>query len=104
MPASEAMPAYWRNLATAQAGSRVAEGDERSELALDAADSREIRFDSRFRFARFSRFANTVRVPGSGGLPVRDPPARERRASGTDRAATHAARGTPTALRAAFLR
>jgi hypothetical protein len=54
------MPAYWPNLATAQAGSRVAEGDERSELALDAADSRDIRSDSRFRFPRFSRSANII--------------------------------------------
>src|SRR5262249_4997978 len=61
MPASEAMPADWPNLPPAPAGSRVAVGDERSELALDAADSRDIRSDSRFRFPRFSKSANTQR-------------------------------------------
>src|SRR6266478_527024 len=50
------------------------------------------------------RPAGRVRVPGDGGLPVRDPPARERRAPGADRAASHAARGSAAALRPTPLR
>src|SRR5947209_4110891 len=50
------------------------------------------------------RAAGRVRVPGGGGLPVRDPPARQPGAPESDRPPAHAARGTPTTLRPALLR
>src|SRR5947208_959441 len=50
------------------------------------------------------RAAGRVGVPGGGGLPVRDPPARQPGAPESDRLRAHAARGTPTTLRPALLR
>src|SRR5207249_11945007 len=50
------------------------------------------------------RAPGRVRVPGGGGLPVRDSPARQSGAPGADRAAPRAAGGSAPALRAALLR
>src|SRR5437773_6752992 len=50
------------------------------------------------------RPARPVRVSGGGGFPVRDPPARQRRAPRTDLAAPHAARGATAALCPTLLR
>src|SRR5262245_1973327 len=50
------------------------------------------------------RPARRVRLPGGGGLSVRDPPARQPGAPGADRAAPHAPRRAPPALCPTLLR
>src|SRR5262249_27614337 len=54
--------------------------------------------------AKRSTLAIHIRVPGSRGVPVRDSPARPPGTSSADRAAPHAAGGSPPVLRAPLLR